>query len=150
MLDNGHNHPFPHGLVINGHGWNGTTFSVDQGKTYRFKISNVGLTKPINFRIQGHKMKLVEQRYAVNNVSYVVPYTPSKLADNFNIPGVFFVGSIPATPAKFKARLKISVMGANFHDSGDCVPKLGKLCNLGILMAILSLLLGKLITNVTS
>lgn len=30
------------------------------GKTYRFRISNVGLTTSINFRIQGHKMKLVE------------------------------------------------------------------------------------------
>lgn len=30
------------------------------GKTYRFRISNVGLTKSINFRIQGHKLVLVE------------------------------------------------------------------------------------------
>lgn len=30
------------------------------GKTYRFRISNVGLTTSINFRIQWHKMKLVE------------------------------------------------------------------------------------------
>jgi len=30
------------------------------GKTYRFRISNVGLTTSINFRIQGHKMQLVE------------------------------------------------------------------------------------------
>lgn len=30
------------------------------GKTYRLRISNVGLTTSINFRIQGHKMKLIE------------------------------------------------------------------------------------------
>lgn len=30
------------------------------GKTYRFRISNVGLQHSLNFRIQGHKMKLVE------------------------------------------------------------------------------------------
>jgi len=30
------------------------------GKTYRLRISNVGLTTSINFRIQGHKMLLVE------------------------------------------------------------------------------------------
>lgn len=30
------------------------------GKTYRFRISNVGLATSINFRIQGHTMKLVE------------------------------------------------------------------------------------------
>lgn len=60
ILDGGHNLPFPDGLLINGRGWNGYTFTVDPGKTYRFRISNVGLTTSINFRIQGHKMKLVE------------------------------------------------------------------------------------------
>lgn len=30
------------------------------GKTYRFRISNVGLQNSLNFRIQGHQMKLVE------------------------------------------------------------------------------------------
>ncbi|KAF8409581.1 hypothetical protein HHK36_005659 [Tetracentron sinense] len=60
ILDSGHNLPFPDGLLINGRGWNGNTFTVDQGKTYRFRISNVGLTTSINFRIQGHTMKLVE------------------------------------------------------------------------------------------
>ncbi|XP_057734513.1 L-ascorbate oxidase homolog [Arachis stenosperma] len=56
----GHNLPFPDGLVINGRGWNGITFTVHQGNTYRLRISNVGLTTSINMRIQGHKMKLVE------------------------------------------------------------------------------------------
>ena len=30
------------------------------GKTYMFRISNVGLSTSFNFRIQGHNMKLVE------------------------------------------------------------------------------------------
>lgn len=30
------------------------------GKTYRFRISNVGIATSINFRIQGHSLKLVE------------------------------------------------------------------------------------------
>lgn len=30
------------------------------GKTYRLRISNVGLTTSLNIRIQGHEMKLVE------------------------------------------------------------------------------------------
>lgn len=33
---------------------------LSAGKTYRFRISNVGLTSSINFRIQGHTLKLVE------------------------------------------------------------------------------------------
>ncbi|KAK6917279.1 Multicopper oxidase, N-terminal [Dillenia turbinata] len=31
ILDGGHNLPFPDGLLINGHGWNGNRFTVDQG-----------------------------------------------------------------------------------------------------------------------
>ncbi|MFQ6636142.1 hypothetical protein Gotur_013621 [Gossypium turneri] len=72
MLDGGHKLPFPDGILINGHGPNGASFTVEQddeqqlvfifltGKTYRFRISNVGLQNSLNFRIQGHKMKLVE------------------------------------------------------------------------------------------
>ncbi|TYH88790.1 hypothetical protein ES332_D01G212400v1 [Gossypium tomentosum] len=59
-LDRGHKLPFPDGILINGHGPNGAFFTVEQGKTYRFRISNVGLQNSLNFRIQGHKMKLVE------------------------------------------------------------------------------------------
>lgn len=93
FLDGGHNLPVPDGLIINGRGWNGYTFTVEQGfstssstngnklltsaflacffmfmirkfisagKTYRFRISNVGIATSLNFRIQGHLMKLVE------------------------------------------------------------------------------------------
>ncbi|KAM7275476.1 hypothetical protein ACFE04_017342 [Oxalis oulophora] len=60
ILDGGSDLPFPDGLLINGRGSNGYTFTVDQGKTYRFRISNVGLATSINFRIQGHKLLLVE------------------------------------------------------------------------------------------
>lgn len=60
FLDSGHNLPFPDGLLINGRGWNGYTFMVDPGRTYRFRVSNVGLTTSINFRIQGHNLKLIE------------------------------------------------------------------------------------------
>lgn len=60
VLDRGHRLPSPDGILINGHGSNGASFTVEQGKTYRFRISNVGLQHSLNFRIQGHKMKLVE------------------------------------------------------------------------------------------
>ncbi|KVH88987.1 hypothetical protein Ccrd_024224 [Cynara cardunculus var. scolymus] len=60
ILDGGSDLPFPDGLLINGRGSNGFTFNVDQGKTYRLRISNVGMSTSINFRIQGHKMLLVE------------------------------------------------------------------------------------------
>ncbi|XP_057954154.1 L-ascorbate oxidase homolog [Malania oleifera] len=240
ILDNGHDLPFPDGLLINGRGSNGYTFTVDQGKTCRFRISNVGLTTSINFRIQGHKMLLVEvegthtlqntyssldihlgqsysvlvtadqppedyyivistrftsqvltttsilhysnsagkvsgpppggptieidwsveqarsirrnqtasgprpnpqgsyhygminttrtirlansapvinekQRYAVNSVSFIPADTPLKLADNFKIPGVFSLGSIPDSPTGGGTYLQTSVMSADFR-----------------------------------
>ncbi|XP_058098418.1 L-ascorbate oxidase homolog [Magnolia sinica] len=60
ILDRGKRLRFPDGILINGRGSNGVSFTVEQGKTYRFRISNVGLQNSLNFRIQGHKMKLVE------------------------------------------------------------------------------------------
>ncbi|KAK1353580.1 L-ascorbate oxidase-like [Heracleum sosnowskyi] len=240
ILDGGNNLPFPDGLLINGRTANSYTFTVDQGKTYRFRISNVGLTTSINFRIQGHKMTLVEvegthtlqntydsldihlgqsysvlvtadqpsqdyyiiastrftspvltstsvlhysnsagsvsgpppggpttevdwslnqarsirknltasgprpnpqgsyhyglinttrtirlansapvidgkQRYAVNGVSFIPADTPLKLADYFNIPGVFTLGSIPDNPSGSGGYLQTSVMAADFR-----------------------------------
>ncbi|KAJ6710776.1 MULTI-COPPER OXIDASE [Salix koriyanagi] len=249
ILDGGSDLPFPDGLLINGRGSNGYTFTVDQGKTYRLRISNVGLTTSINFRIQGHKMLLVEvegthslqntydsldihlgqsysvlvtadqaaqdyfivvstrftsqidwsleqarslryfqipvlevfegvittkckltficivvlrnltasgprpnpqgsyhyglintthtvrlqnsapiingkQRYAVNSVSFIPADTPLKLADHFNIPGVFSLGSISDNPTGGGAYLQTSVMAADFRgmDGGQWSP----------------------------
>ncbi|XP_057481579.1 L-ascorbate oxidase homolog [Actinidia eriantha] len=57
-LDSGKSLPFPDGILINS--LTQPSFSGDQGKTYMFRISNVGLSTSFNFRIQGHTMKLVE------------------------------------------------------------------------------------------
>ncbi|KAF5738198.1 L-ascorbate oxidase [Tripterygium wilfordii] len=238
-LDSGTSLPFPHGVLINGQAH--ATFSGDQGKTYRFRISNVGLSTTLNFRIQGHTMKLVEvegshtiqniydtldlhvgqsvtvlvtlnqapkdyyivastrftenvlsatavlhytnshtpvsgplpsppalqfqwsmeqartyrwnltanaarpnpqgsfhygkitttksivlatsaplingkRRYAVNGVSYINADTPLKLADYFNIPGVFSLNSIQTVPSGGAATIATSVMPASLHD----------------------------------
>ncbi|KAG5145225.1 hypothetical protein JHK84_030768 [Glycine max] len=239
VLDFGHRLPFPQAVLINGRP-SGTTFTVEQGKTYRLRISNVGLQNTLNFRIQGHDMKLVEvegthtiqttyssldvhvgqsysvlitvdqapkdyyivvstrftnkiltstailhysnsqqsvfgpipsgpttqidwsikqarsirtnltasgprpnpqgsyhyglinisrtitlvsstaqvnkkQRYAVNSVSFTPADTPLKLADYFNIGGIFQVGSIPDSPSGRPMYLDTSVMGADFR-----------------------------------
>ncbi|KAJ8442322.1 hypothetical protein Cgig2_011245 [Carnegiea gigantea] len=239
-LDSGRNLPLPDGLLINGRGWNGYTFTVEQGETYRFRISNVGIETSINFRIQDHKLKLVEvegshtlqttyssidvhlgqsysvlitadqppqdyyvvvssrftspvltttavlhyknswrkvsgpvpggpttqidwslnqarsvrrnltasgprpnpqgsyhygmvkiqrtivlensapiinrrQRYAVNSVSYVQADTPLKLADYFNIPGVFSPGSMPSGPTGRPAYLQTAVLNTDYR-----------------------------------
>ncbi|GLT66217.1 hypothetical protein SLA2020_385960 [Shorea laevis] len=58
ILDSGRSLPFPEGVLVNGQ--TTTTFSGDKGKIYMFRISNVGFSTSLNFRIQGHTMKLVE------------------------------------------------------------------------------------------
>uniref|UniRef100_A0A1J3D373 L-ascorbate oxidase-like protein n=3 Tax=Noccaea caerulescens TaxID=107243 RepID=A0A1J3D373_NOCCA len=58
-LDSGRNLPLPDGLLINGVS-KGLIFTGQHGKIYRFRISNVGISTSINFRIQGHMMTLVE------------------------------------------------------------------------------------------
>ncbi|KAF8026267.1 hypothetical protein BT93_F2927 [Corymbia citriodora subsp. variegata] len=239
-LDRGKKLKYPDGILINGRGPNGISFNVEQGKTYRLRISNVGLMNSLNFRIQGHKMLLVEvegthvmqthfssldvhvgqsysvlvtadqpaqdyyivvstrfssqivtttgvlrysnsagpvsgpppggptiqidwslnqarairtnltasgprpnpqgsyhyglitpartiklsssagqvngkQRYAVNSVSYIQPDTPLKLADNFNISGVFRVNSISDRPTGGGIYLDTAVLGADYR-----------------------------------
>ncbi|KAI8022751.1 hypothetical protein LOK49_LG03G03865 [Camellia lanceoleosa] len=219
ILDRGHKLPFPNAILINGRGPNAASFTVEPGKTYRLRISNVGLQNTLNFRIQGHDMKLVEsysvlvtadkapqdyyiavstrfrhpspsttavlhysnskkpvsgsppaatttvdwslnqarsirtnltasgprpnpqgsyhygtinitrtiklansaaqvngkQRYGVNSVSFVPADTPLKLADHFNIAGVYRINSIPDHPTGAKMHLDTSVMQADYR-----------------------------------
>ncbi|TVU40535.1 hypothetical protein EJB05_14002 [Eragrostis curvula] len=67
-LDAGGALPLPDGLLING--MQSANFVGDLGKTYLFRISNVGLKTSINFRIQNHTLRLaeVEGTHPVQNV----------------------------------------------------------------------------------
>ncbi|CAL0333179.1 unnamed protein product [Lupinus luteus] len=60
QLDSGKVLSFPDGILINGRGPNRASFNVEKGKTYRLRISNVGLQNSLNFRIQNHNLTLVE------------------------------------------------------------------------------------------
>ncbi|KAL4644923.1 hypothetical protein ACB092_02G199300 [Castanea dentata] len=58
-LDSGNPLPLPDGLLINGlH--EAAIFAGEPGKTYKFRVSNVGMANSMNFRIQGHLLKLIE------------------------------------------------------------------------------------------
>lgn len=57
-----------------------------------------------------------KQRYAVNSVSYVNADTPLKLADHFNIPGVFSLNSIQTVPNAASPSLATSVLPASLHE----------------------------------
>ncbi|KAK1604429.1 hypothetical protein QYE76_028102 [Lolium multiflorum] len=72
ILDDGKELGMPDGVLINGKGpyrYNDslvpdgieyTTINVEPGKTYRFRVHNVGVSTSLNLRIQGHNMALVE------------------------------------------------------------------------------------------
>ncbi|KAJ0769638.1 putative L-ascorbate oxidase [Helianthus annuus] len=71
-LDAGHDLGMPDGVLINGKGpyrYNDTlvpdgidheTINVEPGKTYRIRVSNVGVSTSLNFRIQNHNLLLAE------------------------------------------------------------------------------------------
>ncbi|KAF8783642.1 hypothetical protein HU200_000439 [Digitaria exilis] len=52
--------PPPDGLLINGVRSSPPAFVAELGKTYLFRVSNVGLKVSVNVRIQGHELRLVE------------------------------------------------------------------------------------------
>ncbi|RWR91984.1 monocopper oxidase-like protein SKU5 [Cinnamomum micranthum f. kanehirae] len=63
----GQKHINPQYILFNGkppykNSWGGRheSFTLKRGKTYRFRISNVGRELSLNFRIQNHQMTLVE------------------------------------------------------------------------------------------
>ncbi|XP_073302355.1 L-ascorbate oxidase homolog [Primulina huaijiensis] len=76
LLDSGRSIGRPDGVVINGKSGKVVDkvaqplFTMEAGKTYRYRVCNVGLRNSINFRIQGHTLKLVEMEgsHTVQNV----------------------------------------------------------------------------------
>ncbi|BFG33339.1 hypothetical protein CerSpe_196130 [Prunus speciosa] len=65
LLDSGRTMARPEGVLINGKSSKGDgkdepLFVMKPGKTYKYRICNVGLKNSLNFRIQGHSMTLVE------------------------------------------------------------------------------------------
>ncbi|XP_054810212.1 L-ascorbate oxidase homolog [Prosopis cineraria] len=51
--------PYPDALLINGQR-SSSVFTGQPGKTYKLRVSNVGIATSINLRIEGHAMKLIE------------------------------------------------------------------------------------------
>ncbi|KAI3409707.1 Kinesin motor domain-containing protein [Psidium guajava] len=64
FLDTGRPLARPDGVLINGQTGKGKDvkplFTMKPGKTYKYRICNVGLKNSLNFRIQDHPIKLVE------------------------------------------------------------------------------------------
>ena len=60
-------------------------------------------------------------RYAVNSVSFIPADTPLKVADFYNIQGVFTPGSMPDNPSGGPAYLQTAVMASNMRDYVEVV-----------------------------
>ncbi|OAY62933.1 Monocopper oxidase-like protein SKU5 [Ananas comosus] len=79
MLDDGKDLGMPNGVLMNGKGpyrYNDSlvpagidyeTINVEPGKTYRFRVHNVGVSTSLNFRIQDHNLLLVETEGSYTN-----------------------------------------------------------------------------------
>ncbi|XP_043706086.1 L-ascorbate oxidase homolog [Telopea speciosissima] len=73
VLDSGKTIGKPNGVLMNGKNKadsESPLFTMKPGKTYKYRVCNVGLKVSLNFRIQGHNMKLVELEgsHVVQNV----------------------------------------------------------------------------------
>ncbi|KAL0369977.1 UNVERIFIED_CONTAM: L-ascorbate oxidase [Sesamum angustifolium] len=76
ILDSGRSIGRPDGIQINGQSSKvgdanaKPLFTFEAGKTYRFRVCNVGLRLSVNLRVQGHTMKVVEVEgsHTVQNV----------------------------------------------------------------------------------
>ncbi|KAL9165303.1 hypothetical protein ABFS82_06G162800 [Erythranthe guttata] len=77
------------------------SFNVSQGKSYRFRISNVGNMWSFNFRIQNHTMLLVEtegsytNQITLNSLDVHVGQSYSVLVAANQIPGDYYIVATP-------------------------------------------------------
>lgn len=60
FLDRGRDLPSPDGVLVNGLGPYEADVTFRPGRTYRLRVHNVGVRTSLRFRVQGHKLLLVE------------------------------------------------------------------------------------------
>ncbi|KAJ0234357.1 hypothetical protein HA466_0273940 [Hirschfeldia incana] len=105
-------------------------WSMRQARTFRWNLTanaarpnpqgsfHYGKIKPTKSFVFSNSAPLIngKQRYAVNGVSYVNSETPVKLADHFNIAGVFSTNAIQSFPSNSRVTVATSVVQASLHD----------------------------------
>ena len=105
-------------------------WSLNQARSFRWNLTanaarpnpqgsfHYGTITPTKSFVFSSSAPLIngKQRFAVNGVSYVNSETPLKLADHFNIPGVFSTNAIQSVPSSAPATVATSVVRASLHD----------------------------------
>ena len=100
--------------------WNLTANAARPNPQGSFHYGKISVTKRF---VLANSAPLIngKQRFAVNGVSYVNPDTPLKLADHFNIPGVFGLNSIESSPSGVSPHYGVSVLSTSLHDFMEIV-----------------------------
>ncbi|KAJ4891026.1 SKU5 similar 17 [Raphanus sativus] len=105
-------------------------WSLNQARSFRWNITanaarpnpqgsfHYGTITPTKSFVFSNVASLIngKQCYAVNGVSYVNSEMPLKLADHFNIPGVYSTNAIQSIPSSAPAIVATSVVRASLHD----------------------------------
>ncbi|KAJ1263386.1 hypothetical protein BS78_09G180600 [Paspalum vaginatum] len=104
LLDSGRTIGRPSGVLINGKGGQQDPaaveppmFTFEAGKTYRFRVCNMGIKASLNFRIQGHDMRLVEMdgshtvQDMYDSLDVHVGHCFSVLVDADQLPGDYYL-----------------------------------------------------------
>ncbi|KAL1073279.1 hypothetical protein V6Z11_D11G211200 [Gossypium hirsutum] len=147
QLDSGLDLPLPDGLLINGGSQTPPSlplpvaptyhvhWSMKHARTIRMNLTanaarpnpqgsfHYGAIKVVRtILLANEKVEINDKlRYAVNGISYVDPATPLKLADWFNIPGVFVLNGTKDAPPSGPPTLGVSVFGLTLHDFVEIV-----------------------------
>ncbi|GLJ55779.1 hypothetical protein SUGI_1197750 [Cryptomeria japonica] len=93
--------------------WNMTTGAARPNPQGTFNVTNVTINETL---ILHHGVANIDgsRRYTVNNISYLTPAIPLKLADySFNGTGVYVVDDFPLTTISPVAEMKTSVISGN-------------------------------------
>lgn len=95
--------------------WNLTANAARPNPQGSFHYGTVPVTKRM---VLANSAPLIngKQRYAVNRVSYINSETPLKLADHFNIAGVYSDNSLQIQPSGGPAFLATAVLQTSLHD----------------------------------
>ncbi|KAK4477491.1 hypothetical protein RD792_016717 [Penstemon davidsonii] len=100
--------------------WNLTANAARPNPQGSFHYGTIPFARTIVLENTAEKIN-GKTKYAINKVSYVNPDTPLKLADYYNIPGVFTLNSTKDTPPAGPAVLGTGVIGTTLHDFVEIV-----------------------------
>lgn len=96
--------------------WNLTASAARPNPQGSFHYGTIPTSRTLVFAGSGLVVVAGQRRYAVNGVSFVIPDTPLKLVDNYNIADVIEWDNVPARPDGRAPRQGTPVVRLNLHE----------------------------------